>query len=53
MELAMVYIKYRKVSRGNDGKKMSSPSNPIVSLRNPDTSRETLQFLREVHEVFS
>ena len=52
MWLWMVHFEHRKTRSSNKFKKMKSLCNRRVSVWNPDTSREIVRFVHEVHPVF-
>ena len=53
MWLWMVHFEHRKVWSSNKFKKMKSFCNRRVSVWNPDTSKEIVRFVHEVHPVFA
>ena len=53
MWLWMVHLNTEKLWSSNKFKKMKSLCNRRVSVWNPDTSKEIVRFVHEVHPVFS
>ena len=53
MWLWMVHFEHKKQWSSNKFKKMKSLCNRRVSVWNPDTSKEIVRFVHEVHPVFA